>query len=202
MSTNFPYFLSDDREEIASVRRNWGWVLALGLLLTVTGVLAISYPVLATLTTVTVFGVLLLIGGAIEFAGAFSARGAGSFFLRLICGLLAVFLGLVLLDRPFLGAAGYTLVMALFFFATGIARIVFALTHRFSGWGWVLLNGAISVALGVMIWQDFPEAALWVIGLFVGIDLVFNGLSWMILAVSARQVLKPAATTEPTLAQA
>lgn len=194
MSAGFPYFLSSDPNETATLRRNWGWVLALGVALTFVGGLAIAYPVAATVTTVELFGILLVLGGAVEVAGGLWAGRRNGFLLHILCGLLSAFLGIAILDRPLLGAAGYTLVLAVFFVASGLTRVVFALSRRFSGWGWVLLNGVIGVALGGAIWRELPEAALWVIGTFVGIDLVFNGLSWVMVAVAARRVLAGATT--------
>ena len=187
MSAAFPYFLSPGADqELRPLRRNWGWLLALGILLILVGMAAISSPVVATLATVEIFGVFLLIAAVVEFASAIWAIGWGGFFPHLLCGLLSLFLGVLLVDRPGLGAAGYTLVLAVFFVAAGVLRVGHALSRRFSGWGWTLLSGAVTLLLGVLIWRDFPESALWVIGTFVGIDLVFNGLSWVMLGLAAR----------------
>src|SRR5882724_5095978 len=133
MSTGFPYFLSAVRDEVQEVRRNWGWFLVLGILLVVLGMVAISYPVMATLATVEVFGFFLLIGGGVQIASALWARRWDGFFLHLLTGFLYVFVGAVILERPALGAAGYTLMLAVFFVAGGLIRTVFALRQRFSG---------------------------------------------------------------------
>lgn len=117
-----------------------------------------------------------------------SRHRLGSLILRIVCGLLYLYLGVVMLDRPLLAATGYTLVMAFFFFASGLVRVALGLSRRFSGWGWVVLSGTVSLVLGVMIWRDLPEAALWVIGTFVGIDLLFNGWSWVMLAAAVRSI--------------
>jgi uncharacterized membrane protein HdeD (DUF308 family) len=192
MSANFPYFLSGGDEELHYLRRNRGWFLALGAVLVAAGVLAIGYPVAATLVSVELIGVVLAVAGVFELASSFQARRLGSALVRVVCGLLYVFLGLVMIDRPALGAAGYTLVLALFFFAAGVLRVALALSLRFSGWGWVLVGGVVSLVLGVLIWREMPAAALWVIGTFVGIDLVFNGVSWVMLGLAARSVPAPA----------
>jgi len=205
MSAAFPYFLSPGADqELRPLRRNWGWFVALGILLILIGMAAISSPVVATLATVEIFGVFLLIAAVVEFASAIWAIGWGGFFPHLLCGLLSLFLGVLLVDRPGLGAAGYTLVLAVFFVAAGVLRVGHALSRRFSGRAWTLLSGGISLLLGVLIWQDFPASALWVIGTFVGIDLVFNGLSWVMLALAVRTVAPSRATspTAPALARA
>jgi uncharacterized membrane protein HdeD (DUF308 family) len=189
MAGNFPYFLADGEKELPYLRKCKNLFLALGLAMIVIGTLAIGYPVVATLLTVEFIGVLLIVAGIVEIVSCIWARRLGSFLQHIVCGLLYLFLGVVMLDRPLLAATGYTLVMAFFFFAAGLFRVAFGLSQRFSGWGWVVLSGSISLILGVMIWRDLPEAALWVIGTFVGIDLLFNGWSWVMLGLAARNIL-------------
>jgi uncharacterized membrane protein HdeD (DUF308 family) len=188
-------FHSRMQEERQALRANWGWFLVLGAALVLAGLLAISYPVLATLTTVLVFGIVLMCGGGVEIASAIWARRWSGFFLHVLTGLLYLFVGFLLVERPELGAAGYTLLLAMFFIAGGLFRIVSALNHRFASWGWAALSGGVAVLLGIMIWRDWPEAALWVIGTFVGIDLLFNGLSWIMLGLDLRNL--PAGKIEP-----
>jgi uncharacterized membrane protein HdeD (DUF308 family) len=188
MSTGFPFFLSRLEEERQALRRNWGWLVALGVVLVVVGILAISFPVISTLTTVTVFGVLLLFGAGAEVASAIWTQRWGGIFLHLLLGLLYFFVGVVLLERPLIGAETYTLLLAVFFVAGGLVRIIFALGHRFSGWGWTLFSGIITLILGVLIWRNLPEAGLWVIGTFIGIDLLFNGWSWVMLGLAVRNL--------------
>jgi uncharacterized membrane protein HdeD (DUF308 family) len=202
MSTNgFPFFLSGVAEELHDLRRNWGWFLALGVALIAAGTLAILYPVLATFTTIEVFGFLLLFGAGVEAVSAFRAPRWGGLFLHLFTGLLYLFIGTVIVERPGLGAAGYTLMMAVFFVAAGLVRIVFALTQRFSGWGWALLSGAVSLLLGILIWRDLPASALWVIGTFVGIEMLFNGWMWVMLGLAARSLPGPATSHEASPGQ-
>ena len=189
MSTNgFPYFLSGVAEEQQELRHNWGWFLALGIALIVVGVCAIGSAFLATLSTVMMFGILVLAGGGVEIVSSFSARHWGGFFLHLLAGILYMVIGFLMVTRPLAAAAGLTLMLAALFFVGGVFRIVAALANRFHGWGWVLLNGVVTVILGVMIWQEWPEASFWVIGLFLGIDLVFAGVSWVMLGLAARTI--------------
>src|SRR5262245_46557923 len=107
---------SEERQELG---RHWFWLVALGVALIIMGGLAISFPAMATLTTVSVFGFILMVGAVVEIASAFWVRQWSGFFLHLFVGVLYGFLGLVLMDRPALGAAGYTLVLAMFFIAGG-----------------------------------------------------------------------------------
>lgn len=195
MSTGFPYFRSQVAAELDAIRRVWGWMLAWGVLLTVLGLVALAYPAAATVASVEVFGVLLLFAAAGQFVTAFRARGWGGGLCAVLCAAMYLFAGVVLLERPLLGAAGYTLFLTMFLFAIGVIRVAAAVGARFSGWGWAALSGAISVLLAVMIWRDFPESALWVIGTFVGIDLLFAGWAWVMAGLAARHL--PVAPVAP-----
>jgi uncharacterized membrane protein HdeD (DUF308 family) len=195
MATGFPSFPSRVEEERQALRGNWCWFLALGSALILAGLLAISFPVMATLTTVMVFGIVLVCSGGVEIVSAFWARRWSGLFLHVLTGLLYLFVGLFLLERPGLGAAGYTLLLAMFFVAGGLFRIVSGLMHRFCGWGWTVLSGAVTLLLGILVWREWPESAFWVIGMFVGIDLLFNGLSWFMLGLEVHNL--PANTSKP-----
>ena len=191
MIFNEPHNTPAEVIDTQRLRQSWCWFLALGIALVLVGFAAIGWPVVATITTVTVTGILLLAGAAVELVSMVWVRRWGSFFHHLLSGLLYLFLGFVLLDRPALGAAGYTLVLAVFFVASGVARVAFALAHRLPGRGWTVLSGAVSILLGVLIWRELPEAALWVIGTFVGIELVFNGVTWVMLGLAVRKLPAP-----------
>jgi uncharacterized membrane protein HdeD (DUF308 family) len=183
--------------EVHHLRRIWGGLVAFGIALIIVGFAAVGSPVVATFTTVTVFGLLLLAGAVVELVGMVWVRRWGSFFHHLLSGLLYLFLGIVLLDRPALGAAGYTLLLAIFFVGSGVARIVFALSHRMPGRGWTIVSGAMAVLLGVLIWREWPDSALWVIGTFIGIDLIFNGVTWLMIGLTLRNVPKPVESPAP-----
>ena len=91
-----------------------------------------------------------------------------------------------MVEHPVQAAEGLTLMLAAAFLLGGVMRVIFALIHSFAGRGWVLLNGFISVLLGISIWRQWPESSLWIIGLFIGIDLVFNGWLWVMLGLMVK----------------
>src|SRR5690242_18908335 len=127
MATGFPYFHAEAAEEGERLRGMWILLLVWGVVLTVLGVVAMSYPAIATVKSVEIFGVLLMLGGVGQFVGAFFARGWGGLMMSILCGGLYVFAGMVLFDRPLLGAAGYTLLLAMLFFANGVAKVAASL---------------------------------------------------------------------------
>jgi uncharacterized membrane protein HdeD (DUF308 family) len=168
------------------LRPIWGVLLALGIVLIVLGILAISDYFFATWLTVLLLGGFVLVAGGVQIAAAFGSRRWAGFFLHLLAGALYLALGFLMVARPERAAIGLTLLLAVLFLGSGLARIISALSHRFHNWGWVLLNGVIDLILGVMIWMEWPGSGLWVIGLLVGIDLLFNGWSCIMLALAIR----------------
>src|SRR6516164_5494807 len=149
--------------EMACLRKSSFWLLVLGALLIVVGLVAISSSFIAMLATVVTLGILLMIGGAVEIVDAFLGRGWRGFWMHLLAGILYLVLGFLMVQRPLAAAAFFTLMLATAFFVGGLFRIIVSLSERFYGWGWVLLNGVISVVLGVLIWQEWHETAVWVI---------------------------------------
>jgi uncharacterized membrane protein HdeD (DUF308 family) len=183
--------LNPDIEECLQLHKCWVWFLCLGVALVLVGAAAVIYACLATAVVVVVFGYLLLAGGIVEIVNAFLAGSWRGFFLNLLSGILHLVVGGLLIDRPDRGAEILTAVLAAAFIVGGMFRIVGAVTRRFAGWFWVLLNGAVTLALGVLIWKRWPDSAEWVIGLFAGIDLIFNGWSWIMLGLTVRVVAPP-----------
>ena len=145
-------------------------------------------PVIATLATVTAIGVLILLGGGMEVVGAFWCQEWSGFFLALLSGILGVVVGLMLLSNPIQGGITLTILLASFLFVGGIFKAVAALAHRFGGWGWLLLSGVIDVVLGVMIWRELPMSGLTIIGVLVGISLIFRGVSWLMVGFGLKRI--------------
>jgi uncharacterized membrane protein HdeD (DUF308 family) len=176
------------RHELHAMRKDWWWFLLLGLSLIVLGTAALGSAVFVSEVAVVFFGLLLLAGGIAQVVSAFWTGHWGGFLVNLLVGLLYIVTGFFVVDAPIEGAIALTLLLSLMFFVSGLVRIVAALTLRFPMWGWSLANGAISVLLGVMIYRQWPAAGLWVIGMFVGIELIFNGWTWVMLAIGLRSL--------------
>ncbi|MBX3411158.1 MAG: HdeD family acid-resistance protein [Pirellulales bacterium] len=177
--------------ELEALRKSWLWLFAMGVAMVVLGTVGISWACLATITVAAtwLFGFLLLAGGITEIVHSFWAGRWGGMLLHLLVGVLYTVVGFMIIDQPEQSAIDLTLVIALFLIVGGIFRIIFALSERFAGWGWVLLNGAVSLLLGMMIYKQWPASGLWVIGLFIGIELIFNGWAWIMLSLGLRSAL-------------
>jgi uncharacterized membrane protein HdeD (DUF308 family) len=166
--------------------KHWMWFLALGIALIALGAAAIGAAFITTLATVLTFGCLLLAGGVVQVVNALVARSWRGCSLHLLSAALHLILGVLMIERPERAAEALTLMLAVAFLAGGVVRIIFTLREQFPGWSWVLLNGVVTFLLGIAIWRQWPASSFWVIGTFVGIDLIFNGWSWVMLALAVK----------------
>jgi uncharacterized membrane protein HdeD (DUF308 family) len=114
-------------------------------------------------------------------------------------GLLYVVVGLLFLNRPLSAIEAMTLLLACALIVSGVFRIIGSLLHRFPHWGWIFFGGVLNLVLGLMIWQQWPVSGFWVIGLFVGIDMIFNGWTWIMLALRLKKLPVRASTTTATV---
>jgi uncharacterized membrane protein HdeD (DUF308 family) len=181
-------------DEMRMMRSSWLWYLLLGIAMVALGVFAISYACIVTVTVAAtwLFGFLMIAGGIAEIVNSFHAGRWSGTLVHLLIGVLYAVVGLLIIDQPEGAAIQLTLIIAVFLIVSGIFRIVFAISERFTGWGWVMLNGAVTLFLGILIYKQWPASGLWVIGLFIGIDLVFNGWAWIMLALGLRAMPKGA----------
>ena len=172
------------------LRRSWGWFLGVGMVLIILGVIAIGSAFFMTIASVWLFGWILLIGGVMEVVHAFWHKRWAGFFLDLLTGVLYVVAGGMMVNNPQESALVLTLLIAMFLVFEGVLRIVAALAVRYPHWGSVLLNGVISLLLGILIWRRWPVSGLWAIGLFVGIEMLLNGWSLVMLSITGRNLVE------------
>jgi uncharacterized membrane protein HdeD (DUF308 family) len=180
------------RHELSALRGNWFWFVILGVSLVILGLIALGSVVIASLAVAAAIGILLLLAGGAEAAGAFWCRAWSGFFLHLLSGILSIVVGVLFLRAPLNALAALTLLVACFLMVGGVFKIVAALSYRFAAWGWSLVGGVVDLVLGVLIWLEWPESALWVIGLFVGINLLFRGFNWIALGLALRALPRTA----------
>jgi uncharacterized membrane protein HdeD (DUF308 family) len=187
-----PNIAASVADEMRNLRSSWVWFLVLGIAMVALGTFAIGYACLANITVAAtwLFGFLMIAGGIAEIINAFHAGRWSGTLVHLLLGVLYAVVGLMIVDQPETAAVQLTLIIALFLIVSGIFRMVFAISERFTGWGWVLLNGGVTLLLGMMIYKQWPLSSLWVIGLFIGIDLIFNGWAWIMLAIGLRTAPK------------
>lgn len=169
-----------------TLKKNWGWILTLGILLVLLGTIGIAAAAYTTFITIFFLGGLMLAGGIVKLIYSFWAKNWSGFFLSLLVGILYVVAGVLLLGKPVQSAAALTLLMGWLFVVSGVFKIIAPLARHFEQWGWVVFSGIISLILGILILAEWPAASLWVIGLFVGIDLIIYGWMSIFLSIAAK----------------
>ncbi|MGB7934735.1 MAG: HdeD family acid-resistance protein [Gammaproteobacteria bacterium] len=175
------------------LKKKWGWLLALGVLLIALGTLGLWMSFAMTLVTVKLFGALLMVGGVFQLLNAFQLKGWKSVLWHVLIALLYIAAGIVIFTDPVFASLSLTIALAWILIAVGVMRIFMSFQLRpASGWGWPLVSGLISILLGAMILAQWPASGFWVIGLFVSIEMIVNGWSSVFVALAARK----AVTTE------
>ena len=172
---------------LAPLHAKWGWIVALGVVYLVAGVIALGSVFAATVASVFVVGIMMMIAGVAEVINAFQVKTWGRFFFWLILGILYIVAGFVAWDNPLLTAVWLTLFLGAALVASGIVRIFlgFNMQHG-SPWMWVVVSGLITLLLGVIILAHWPVSAVYTLGIFLGVDLVFAGASWISLGLALR----------------
>jgi uncharacterized membrane protein HdeD (DUF308 family) len=151
------------------------------------GVLALIYPLLASVAMVYLLAWILIVSGGLQAIGLIGARDVPHYWLQLISVVLAIVIGVLLLNQPESGLLVMTVLLIVFFMVEGISKIIFALTIRpFPNWGWVLASGLVGIVLAVFLWANMPIASEWVLGILLGIMLVSEGAALAFLAWQVR----------------
>lgn len=154
-----------------------------GIIFTLLGILAVALPGISTLSSELFIGWLLIFAGIVQLFRTIKARHAPGFIGSLLTGILYFIFGLLLILFPIAGIFSLTVLLTIFFIAEGIAKIILGLQLRpFRRWGWFLLNGLLALVIAYIIWSGWPGTAFWVLGLLVGINMIFFGISLMFLA--------------------
>ena len=170
-------------------KKNSGFLIFLGILTVIFGVVAIGSPLITGVAVAVFVGFLLLASGVARIVHALKSKQWGTGFWGTVIGVLGVAAGLLMIFRPLVGLVTMTMLIAIYFLVDGISEIIAAFKIKpDQGWGWVFFNGIIAVALGLMIWRQWPVSGRWAIGLLVGIHILITGWSMIILGTGARRV--------------
>ncbi|OCK58032.1 HdeD family acid-resistance protein [Bradyrhizobium sp. LMTR 3] len=174
--------------DTAPLRAKWGWILALGVVYLLAGFIALGSVAMATVVSVLVVGVMMIIAGVAEVFSAFQIKSWGKFLLWALLGVLYIIAGFVTFQNPLLAAVLLTLVLGASLVVSGIMRIVLAFSmKREMPWIWVALSGVITLLLGVLILVRWPVSSLYILGLFLAIDLIMAGAGWIGLGFGLRR---------------
>ncbi len=174
---------------LKALRAKWGWIVALGVVFLIAGIIALGSVVAATETAVLVVGIMMLMGGVAEIIAAFGVKSWGKFLFWLLLGVLYVAAGIIAIMNPLLAATYLTLMLGFALVFGGVLRIFLAFQMKSAGgpWGWVVLSGLITLLLGGMIIAQWPASSLFVLGIFLGIDLIFIGAGWITMGLALKK---------------
>ena len=166
--------------------------LITGIVLAVLGVGGIALPAFSTIVVETWVSLILISGGATKLYYAFQTREQGGFVWKLLLGVLYVITGIMLFARPLTGVITLTLLLGSFLLTEGVFNLFLAFRLRpQQNWLYVLGDGIITLALGAMIWAQWPFNAPWLIGTFVGASLLVSGFSRIMLSLNGLNSTKP-----------
>jgi uncharacterized membrane protein HdeD (DUF308 family) len=165
---------------VGVLRAKWGWIVALGAIHILAGLVALYSIATATVASVLVVGIMMLIAGVAEVINAFQVKTWGKFLLWVLLGALYIVAGFVTFENPLLAAVLLTLMLGAALVASGVMRIILAFSMKEGApWIAVAFSGVITLLLGLVILAHWPVSSVYVLGLFLGIDLVFAGISWI-----------------------
>lgn len=170
-------------------QKHRGYVFFVGLLLLLLGSAAISAPIIATITSIEVFGWLLIFAGLSQLIFTFFYHESNTFSMHALISILTILMGVLTIIHPEITADTITLLLAAFFLAIGFVRIYSALILRFKEWGWTFVGGILSTLLGILILLHWPSSELWTLGLFIGIELIFTGWSFIFVMIVLKRVV-------------
>src|SRR3984893_627528 len=173
---------------VETLRAKWAWVLVLGIIYLVAGLIALYSSVMPTIVSVFVVGIMMLVAGVGEVFNAFQLRSWGKFFLWSLVGVLYIVAGFVTFENPLLAAALLTFMLGGALVASGMLKIVLAFSLKEgTPWIWVVSSGGITLLLGLVILVHWPGSRLYILGLFLAIDLVFAGVSWISVGLGLKR---------------
>jgi uncharacterized membrane protein HdeD (DUF308 family) len=176
------------------VRKASGWSIAWGVFLILFGMLAIGSPFLAAVAVNVVIAWLIVLAGVVHLILAFHSHGAGSIIWKLLVGVAYLCFGVYLITHPVLGVASLTLLLASLFLIEGILEVVLFFQMRpLRGSSWMLLDGIITLLLGLLIYMQWPSSSAWAIGTLVGVSMIISGITRVAMSLAVRR-----ATSEVT----
>lgn len=169
------------------VKRASGIFTGAGILMILVGCFAIVAPHIVGQAFALLVGISFVIASVFIFVWAFSAEGAGTVIGRIAWALVALIVGLIIVTHTDLSAKAFTVILIAYFLAAGVVRLGAAFVQRgVPGAGWLGLNGALSLLIGLIFVASWPNSAEWAIGLLIGIDLIFSGWTLILLSQEAK----------------
>lgn len=171
----------------AHCRAKWGWIVAMGALFIIGGVVALFNVFAATLVAIAYIAAAMVAAGAWEIVTAFQIRPRGRAALWGAVGAITVFAGFAAARFPVVAAVSLTALIGALLILGGVVKLALAYQLRdLARWGLIAIAGALSFLLGVLILAEWPTSGLYVLGLFLGANLLFEGIGWVAMGLAAK----------------
>lgn len=171
----------------AHCQGKWGWIVAMGALFILGGVVALFNVLAATLVTIVYIAAAMVVAGGWEIVTAFQIRPWGRAVVWAVVGAITVLAGVAAVRFPFLAAMSLTALVGALLIAGGVMKLVLAYELRdLSRWELIAVAGGLSLLLGVLIFVEWPTSGLYVLGLFLGVNLLFEGVGWVAMGLAAK----------------
>lgn len=173
---------------LGDLKRNWGWLLGLGILFLILGCVGLGMVVGLTMVSMYFFGALLIISGVAHIIDVIKHHEWKGIIGQALIAVLYIAGGCIVMYDPFLASTLITGLLASVLIVIGVTRLIMAIALRDSkGWGWLFLAGVTALILGVLILMQWPVSGLWVIGMFIAIDMIVDGWTYIFIAFSLRK---------------
>jgi len=166
------------------VTKNRKRLMGYGILSGILGFIGLYMSTFMTITSILIVGIFMLVVGLVLSVEAFSAPHWKGKLLNLALAVLYAAAGIVMVFNPVASAVWFTLFLAIFLAMIGVMRIImaFQVKNETQGWAWVAFGGVLNIVLGVLVYMQWPESGLWVIGMFISIELIINGMNAVVLS--------------------
>lgn len=187
------------QEVSGGMKRGWKWLMVIGVLTLLLGIVGMGMNVSMTMVSIFVVGLFLFFGGVLHLIDVFIVEGWKKKLFAGLIGVMYVIAGILMIKYPAASAAWFTLFVAAFFIVIGIFRLIFGFSLRKEGkgWVWTVISGVAAVLIGILIYAEWPVSGLWVIGLFVSIELIMQGVSTITVALAARSIQRKIERSAP-----
>ena len=173
------------------IKKGSNWLLVIGIVMVVLGMIGLSMQIALTITSLIFFGFLTIFAGVVQFVKIFSDEEAHDKAWDIVLALAYLVAGFMMIQYPAASAAWFTIFIAFVLVITGIARLLIASrmkNNNVKGWGLVIFGGLVSILLGGIIFASWPVSGLWVIGMFIAIELLMQGFTLILAALAVRSL--------------
>lgn len=162
---------------------SWKWSLGIGIAMLVIGFIAMGNLIVATAASIYLVGVVMLVGGVLQLIHGFRQHQRKAFWI--ISGLLYAIAGIFAISNPFAFSSVLTLWLGIVLIFVGISRLL-SIPSSVPGRGCMLFSSILTLLLGLVLVLGWPANSLWVIGMFLAFDLVFQGWSYLLLGLALK----------------